>query len=145
MTPSQRAAIVAEAESWLKTPYHSNAAVKGAGADCGLFPLAVYSGVLNFEPPPVPKYVQQWNLHHSEEIYLEYVRACGCTEVTEAEVQPGDFVLWRIGRCYSHGAIVTAWPEIIHSFNPRGVIRDDAVRNSQLGRTGITRPLFFTY
>jgi cell wall-associated NlpC family hydrolase len=146
MTPSQRAAIVAEAESWLRTPYHSNAAVKGSGADCGLFPLDVYTRVLGFKAPPLPKYVQQWNLHRNDETYLEYARAFpNIIEISEAQLQPGDFALWRIGRVYSHGAIVTAWPKIIHAFNPRGVIRDDASIEPLLNRTDITRPLFFTF
>jgi cell wall-associated NlpC family hydrolase len=145
MEPSQRAAIVAEAESWLGTKYHDHGRVKQAGADCALFPLDVYSGILGFAAPPIPKYVQQWNLHRSEEVYLAYVRACGAIEIPEAEVQPGDFVLWIVGRCYSHGAIITAWPRIIHAVNPRGVIRDDAVRDAKLSRTGISKPLFFTF
>jgi cell wall-associated NlpC family hydrolase len=145
MTQEQRAAIVAEAESWLRTPYHDQGRVKGSGADCALFPLDVYSRILGFVEPPLPKYVQQFNLHRSEEVYLAYVRACGGIEILEADAQPGDFVLWRVGRCYSHGAIITAWPQIIHAVNPRGVIRDDASRDSNLSRTGITRPLFFTF
>lgn len=31
----QRAAVVAEARSWIGTPYHNCADVKGAGVDCG--------------------------------------------------------------------------------------------------------------
>jgi len=144
MTSDQRVAIIAEAESWLRTPFHDHGAVKGAGADCALFPLDVYSRVLGVAKPPVPKYVQQFNLHRSEEVYLDTVRAFGAIEILQAEMQPGDFVLWRIGRCYSHGAIITGWPKIIHATNPRGVIRDDVSRNLQLARN-FTRPLFFTF
>jgi cell wall-associated NlpC family hydrolase len=145
MTSEQRAAIVAEAESWLKTPFHDNARVKGSGADCAMFPLDVYSKILGIVAPPIPKYVQQWNLHRGEEVYLNYVLQCGAIEIPEAEVQPGDFVLWRIGRCWSHGAIITAWPKIIHALNPRGVVRDDVSRDANLSRTGVTRPLFFSF
>lgn len=37
MTPlelQQRAAVIAEAESWLSTPYHHEARIKGHGVDC---------------------------------------------------------------------------------------------------------------
>ena len=110
-----------------------------------MFPLDVYSTVLGIAFPPVPKYVQQFNLHRSEEVYLNYVRSCGAIEIPEAEIQPGDFVLWRMGRCWSHGAIITAWPKFIHATNPRGVIRDDITRNLELARSGVTKPLFFTF
>ncbi len=36
-----RASIVKEARSWIRTPYHKRAFIKGVGADCGMFPYAV--------------------------------------------------------------------------------------------------------
>ncbi|MDP9039576.1 MAG: hydrolase [Acidobacteriota bacterium] len=145
MTPSERNAVVAEARSWLRTPYHHRANIKGSGADCALFPLAVYTSVLGLVAPPLPPYVQQFNLHSSEEKYLTYVREFGAREIQQDEVQPGDFALWRIGRCYSHGAIVLEWPNIIHAVNPRGVILGNASSDENLSRTAISRPLFFTF
>jgi cell wall-associated NlpC family hydrolase len=145
MTDKQREAVVAEAESWLRTPYHTNAAVKGAGADCALMPLAVYTAALGLAAPPLPKYTQQWHLHRDEERYLQYVRDFGGVEIAEAHVKPGDFALWRVGRVYSHGAIIVCWPRILHAINPRGVVWGDATQEPMLNRTGLTRPLFFTF
>jgi cell wall-associated NlpC family hydrolase len=145
MTPEQRAAVIAEAKSWIRTPYHTNAAVKGAGADCALLPLAVYSEVLGWDPPSLPKYVMQWHLHRDEEKYLNYVRSLGAVEITLADLQPGDFVLWRVGRVYSHGAIVIAWPKVLHAINPRGVVYGDVSRDEMLNRTAVTKPLYFTF
>ncbi len=31
-------------------------------------------------------------------------------------VEPGDIVLWKFGRCFSHGAIIVEWPTIIHAY-----------------------------
>ena len=115
MTPAQRQAVVAEARSWLRTPYHDHGRVKGAGADCALFPLEVYTTVLGLTAPPIPRYVMQWHLHRDAEMYLDYVRAFGAIEIAETEAQPGDFVLWRVGRVYSHGAIIVDWPHVIHA------------------------------
>jgi len=42
-----------------------------------------------------------------------------------ASPQPGDFALWRIGRAFAHGAIVLAWPRIVHAVVGIGVIEDD--------------------
>jgi cell wall-associated NlpC family hydrolase len=146
MTPSQRQAVCAEARSWLRTPYHEHGRVKHAGADCALFPLDVYTHVLGLTAPPIPRYQMQWHLHRTGEKYLEYVRTLpGVQQITETQAQPGDFVLYRLGRVYSHGAIILDWPHIVHAINPRGVVLDDAHFNETLRREAITKPLFFTF
>jgi cell wall-associated NlpC family hydrolase len=39
-----------------------------------------------------------------------------CREISEAEVQPGDVVLYKVGRGFSHGAVVVDWPtHVIHA------------------------------
>ncbi|SEG56500.1 hypothetical protein SAMN05421819_3575 [Bryocella elongata] len=139
-----RAAVLAAALAWEKTPYHPNAAVCGCGADCALFPLAVYQQALAVRWPRPPRYVSQWHLHRSQELYLEYVRAIpGVREIDSPE--PGDFALFRLGRVYSHGAIVLAWPQVVHAENPAGVVRCDVSIDSKLSRSSIVRPLFFTF
>ena len=145
MTPTQRQLVCDEARSWLRTPYHDHGRVKGAGADCALFPLEVYKTVLGIAAPPIPRYQMQWHLHRSEEMYLGYVRALGALEIPQEQAQPGDFVLWRIGRVYSHGAILVDWPRVIHAVNPRGVVLADVAIDATLSRTNVTRPLFFTF
>lgn len=140
MTPEQRQAVIDEARSWLRTPYRSNARLKGVGADCAMFPLDVYATVLDLPPATIPRYQAEWHLHHSQEVYLDTVRALGAREV--AQPSPGDFVLWRVGRVYSHGAIVLGWPDIIHAVNPSGVLLASAATDALLMRA--RSPLFFT-
>jgi cell wall-associated NlpC family hydrolase len=72
----------------------------------------------------------QWHLHRSEELYLREVEKF-CIAIA-GPPQPGDFVVFRFGRAYSHGAIVLAWPQIIHSYIPRGVLLSDALRDGEL-------------
>ncbi len=132
MDHALREKVVAEALSWLNTPYAHNKACRGVGADCALFPLAVYENVGVLPHAPVPEYSPQWFLHHSEEIYLNAVLARGATETSVP--QPGDFALWRIGRCYSHGAIVIKWPTIIHALRPRCVMLADATNDGAICR-----------
>jgi cell wall-associated NlpC family hydrolase len=40
--------------------------------------------------------------------------------------EPGDLVLFRFGRCFAHGGIVTLWPRLIHAWNGMGVVPVDA-------------------
>jgi cell wall-associated NlpC family hydrolase len=154
LTPAQREQVVRAAKEWMGTPYHHQARVKGAGADCAMCPLAVYQecGILpaDFQPP---EYSMQWHLHRSEEMYLQtiepFVHELPCSFCGESEdwpihlpgeghpymapmPQPADFVVFKFGRTFSHGAIVIAWPLIIHSYIPHGVTLADALIDGQL-------------
>ena len=55
-----RAAIVAEARSWLGTPYHHQASRKGAGADCLGLVRGVWRTFLGEEPEAAPVYSADW-------------------------------------------------------------------------------------
>lgn len=119
---TQRLAVVAEARSWLGTPYHHMGRVKGAGVDCAMLPAEVYAACGLIPPQRIEFYPMDWNLHRGSERYLAHVLAHAC-EVGSPE--PGDLVLWRYGRCLAHGAIVIAWPRIIHAAVRTGVVLDD--------------------
>ena len=109
--------IVKEALSWLGTPYRNHARVKGAGIDCGQLLLAVY-GSLGVLPKDfdVGYYPEQWHLHRDEEKYLGTVLAFG-REIIGPPL-PGDAVMFKFGRVFSHGGIVIEWPNIVHALRP---------------------------
>ena len=113
----ERQAVVDAARSWIGTPFHNCASVKGrsGGIDCANLLARAYeeSGVC----PPIDTgvYPPAWFLHRDEERFVEFVLRYG-VEIPEEDVGPGDTVLYRIGRCFAHGAIVVSWPgEIIHA------------------------------
>jgi cell wall-associated NlpC family hydrolase len=118
----QRMAVVAEARAWLGTPYHHAARVKGAGVDCAMLPAAVYRAAGLIPEFAVVHYPPDWHLHRDAERYLDIV-ARHATEIA-APTGPGDFVLYRWGRCFAHGAIVIAWPHIVHAVIHVGVVLD---------------------
>ena len=125
-----RAAVVQEALSWQGTPYHHAARIKGAGVDCGQILAAVFEAaglVPHIEPDEYPG---DWCCHRGEERYLGHVEQYA--HRIEGPPLPGDIVLYQWGRCISHGAIVVAWPQVIHAYVRQGVILDDAVANSAL-------------
>ena len=131
---AQRAAVVAEAQSWLRTPFHDCAELKGVGVDCAHLVYAVYRACGIVPEIEIPAYSPQFMLHQSAEIYLGFV----LKHAVEVEApQPGDLVLWKFGRCFSHSAIVVDWPRIIHAWKPvRTVTEDDAVSASYLTHIG---------
>ena len=132
----QRSAVIAEAMTWLKTPYHHQARVKGAGVDCGQLVAACFEAAGVIDPVTIPGYSSDWNLHRGEELYLDQVQAL-CREVSAPG--PGDIALYRFGRAWSHGSIVVEWPCVIHAYFGLGVLLDDALANQNLA----SRPVRF--
>jgi cell wall-associated NlpC family hydrolase len=133
MTEEQgRAAVVAEAMTWLRTPYHAGARVKGVGVDCAQLVIGVYAGagvIPAFEPRAYP---HDWHIHRDVERYLAEVLRFG-SEIARAQIKPGDLALYRFGRVFSHGAIVTDWPQVIHAaLKSRIVTLCDAERDAEL-------------
>jgi len=73
-----------------------------------------------FDPRP---YSPQWHLHRDDERYLGFLLERGI-EVTEP--QPGDIMVWKIGRSFAHGGIVVGWPLVVHAYQPEGrVVESD--------------------
>jgi NlpC/P60 family putative phage cell wall peptidase len=140
----ERAAVVAEARRWIGTPYHHAADIRGAGVDCGMLIVRVFVdlGICRaFDPRP---YTPDWHLHRSEERYLGFVFD-RCKEVEEP--QQGDVVVFRYGRCFSHGGIVTqAQPlTFVHAYRQaRCVIEEKLSQNKDLAVVDRERR-FFSY
>jgi NlpC/P60 family putative phage cell wall peptidase len=113
LVESMRESIVAEARTWIGTPYHHKAHVKGHGVDCAWMPIEVYRH-FGFIPPDFDPghYASDWYMHKSEEIYLRQVEKFG--RRIEA-AKPGDFALFKLGRCACHGAIVIDPDHVIHA------------------------------
>jgi NlpC/P60 family putative phage cell wall peptidase len=124
-----RAAIVAAAREWIGTPYHHMADVKGVGCDCAMLLVRVYVDLKLVEPFDPRPYTRDWHLHRSEERYLGFLLA-RAHEV--ASPLPGDVILFRYGRCFSHGGIVTlAHPlTILHAFHPARVVLEEEIAHN---------------
>lgn len=121
-----REAIVAEALTWVGTPYQDLQALKGpqGGVDCVYLLLGVAQAVGALPATyPRPVYSPQWHLHQAREVYLEALEAVGCRPVAWTERQPGDMVLFRFGHTASHAAILVTPTEIVHAHSRRGVLR----------------------
>jgi cell wall-associated NlpC family hydrolase len=132
MDALRRNLVVAEALSWLGTPYGHRQATKGLAADCALFPVRVYQSIGVLGAVEIPEYSEQWFLHHAEECYIDAILAAGATE-TDA-LDPANFVVWKFGLAYSHGAIIVDWPGVVHSLKPDGVMTANALTDGQLRR-----------
>ena len=108
-----RAAVVAEAMSWVGTPYHHHARIKGVGVDCAQILIAVYAAAGVVPAMDVGHYPTDWMLHRSEEVFAGWIEQAGAAPVDEP--QPGDIALFKFGRCFSHGAIVIGPQQVVHA------------------------------
>lgn len=136
--------IVAEARTWVGTPYHHMGDVKGVGVDCGMLLLRIFSdlGILTgVDPRP---YTRDWHMHRSEEVYLGYVMGVA-DELSQDEVVPGDIALFRVGRCYSHGAVVTSISPLtlVHALFDPGLVVEEQVRTNPQISKGLSSAKFF--
>lgn len=120
------------AMSWLGTPYHHRARIKGAGVDCLMLLCEVFETAEmtpRIDPEPYP---MDWALHRNTERYLAGLEAF-CDPVV-GDPQPDDIVLYRFGRCASHAGIVIEWPTIIHAYRDHGVVLADGTAGELAGR-----------
>jgi cell wall-associated NlpC family hydrolase len=119
MSREIRQRVIEEAQSWLRTPYHTHARVKGAGVDCVWLLIEVYKTVGVVAPDFDPgTYDPEWFLHKTDEIYLAGVLAHAKQVETP---QIGDVAMYRIGHTVSHGVIIVdTQPELygIHASRP---------------------------
>lgn len=119
MEQEERDSVITEAMSWLRTPHHNGSRLKGIGVDCGQFPLAVYEAAGLIPHTDTGRYSPQFHLSRDEEWYLKLCQQLG--REIDGPPKRGDFVIYKVGRVFSHGAIVVDWPQIIHSYVNIGV------------------------
>jgi cell wall-associated NlpC family hydrolase len=118
----QRAAIVTEAKTWLGTPYRGWSCIKGVGTDCGQILYGIFHGLGFIPAVDLPKdYSLQVSQHRASTEYIDLVDKF-FRPITEAEVQPGDLVVYELGLAIAHAAIIVEWPRyIIHAEARHGV------------------------
>lgn len=121
-----RAAVVAEARSWVGTPYADNCGLKGAGTDCGQILIKVFAAAGLIEDFSTGYYAPQHHMHSTEERYLSFIMA-RAREI-EGSPKPGDIVMFKLGKVFSHGGIIIGWPMIVHALRPGGTMIDNVDR-----------------
>ena len=124
--PSKRIALLTEAATWVGTPFHPRADVKGKGVDCVSLAAALYraTGLLGkFEPP---QYSIEGGMHLDDSIIEDYVRRLPefqlMPELTWPLARPGDLLLFRIGRIPYHVGVMLGFPMFIQALQRHGVL-----------------------
>jgi len=118
--------IVAAARSWIGTPYHHQASLKGVGCDCLGLIRGVWREVTGIEAESPPPYSPDWAEARGEETMLEAARR-HLVEMTgdwRQFIGPGDVLLFRLrrGALVKHAAIHTGGARMIHAYTGRAVV-----------------------
>lgn len=118
-----RERVVQIAREWIGTPFLAGECRKGRGCDCGSLIAGVMAeaGAI-VDMPALGKYDHLAPAMRGDGFYLAQMRdfALG---IHESRIQPGDIVMYRLGRAFSHAAIICDWTrEVIHAVSGQGVI-----------------------
>lgn len=126
-----REAVVAEARSWVSTPYRHRGRAKGfnGGVDCAQLVYLVFQGCGLCDEIPLEQYPPDWHLHRSTERYL--AKVLERTRPVDYP-QPGDIVLFKVGRCFAHGGVVTQWPSMVHAWKDNRVVCEERADRGRL-------------
>ena len=85
--------IVAEARSWIGTPYRHQASLKGVGCDCLGLLRGVWREVMGAEPELPPPYSPDWAEAGADTLARR--GAQHLVEIDRGAVQAGDVLLFR--------------------------------------------------
>jgi NlpC/P60 family putative phage cell wall peptidase len=119
------ARVIAVARSWLGTPYHDQASVKGVGCDCLGLARGIWREVVGPEPFPIPAYSRDWGETGPREVLAEGVRSM-LIEVDPATAGPGALLLFRMApnAIAKHVGILTGPAQFLHAYERLGVIEE---------------------
>jgi NlpC/P60 family putative phage cell wall peptidase len=117
-----RAAIVAEARSWIGTRYRHQASVKGVGCDCLGLVRGVWRVCVGDEPEAPPPYAPDWAEAKREESLADAALR-HLIPVARENFAAGDVLLfrWREGFIAKHVAIAASDSTMIHAHDGASV------------------------
>jgi NlpC/P60 family putative phage cell wall peptidase len=114
--------IVAEARSWIGTPYRHQASLKGVGCDCLGLLRGVWRSVIGAEPEGAPPYSAGWAESGGGEALIDAARR-HLIEVTGGAFEAGDVLLFRFRPHLpaKHCAIATSADTMVHAHDGAAV------------------------
>jgi len=117
-----RTAIIAEARSWIGTPYRHQASLKGVGCNCLRLVRGVWRAVIGEESERAPPYAPDWAEACGEETLAQaaarHLVPVACDAFREADVL---LFRWRAHLPAKHAAIVTAPDLMVHAHDGAAV------------------------
>ncbi len=115
--------VLAEALSWVGTPYRHQGRTKGVGCDCLGVLLGVWSAIYGRLPEQPGAYAPDWAEAGGAERFLEAARR-HCREKQAGEMMPGDLLLfrWKRGLPAKHAGILVSPERFVHAYHGASVV-----------------------
>lgn len=106
------------ARTWLGTPYHHQACLKGVGVDCLGLMRGIYEEMYGVKSPEPINYSPDWGDADGNEAMLDAARAY-LEPVPIDQLSAGYVVLirWQKHRVAKHSMIMTSPTTAIHAYN----------------------------
>jgi NlpC/P60 family putative phage cell wall peptidase len=116
-------AVIAAARSWLGTPYHDQASVRGVGCDCLGLARGVWRDVVGPEPFPVPPYSRDWGEVGAREVLADSAGRMLLPAAAGAP-EPGMLLIFRMRdrAVAKHIGVLTERETFIHAYERIGVV-----------------------
>lgn len=124
-----RGRVLAEARTWLGTPYRHQAGRKGVGADCLGLVRGVWLAVYGRPAPDPGPYGADWLAGGGGDPLLEAAQSlCGAPHALQ-QARPGDMVVfrWRPGLPACHVGVLSGHGRFIHAYSGAGAVESALV------------------
>ena len=121
-------AVLAEARSWIGTPYRHQGTARGTGCDCLGLVRGVWRAVVGAEPELPGPYAADWAEAGGEDRMLAAARRHFIAKPV-AEMSPGDLILfrWQPHLPAKHAGILAAADRFIHAYQGSAVLESALV------------------
>ena len=117
------AAILAEAKTWLGTPYRHQGSRKGVGCDCLGLVRGIWRAVYGQEPEAPGPYSPDWAEAGSGDPLLDAAQR-HCREKPASAMVPGDLIVfrWRAHHAAKHLGIAISADRFLHAYEGHAVM-----------------------
>lgn len=118
-----RAAVLAEAETWLGTPYRHQGSRKGVGCDCLGLIRGIWRALYNKEPEQPGPYTPDWAESGAGDPLLEAAHR-HFTSISTDTARPGDLLVfrWREHHAAKHLGICFGDDRFLHAYEGHAVM-----------------------
>lgn len=113
--------ILESARQWIGTPWRHNQKCKGHGVDCVRFIEAVFKDDLGYQFSDIDKYAR---IPDDDALLVFLQTNINVKQIPLTDIQPGDLLLFRLGKIPYHLGISNG-SGMIHADSNHGVIEVD--------------------
>ena len=146
-TPLRQAQFNSVARSWIGTPFHPHASVRGAGVDCVHLLGSIYVETGLLETFTFPKYALDGGSHSDSSLIIEWLKLSRHFQSLGPKPEAiliGDLLIFSLGKSAWHVGTYLGVPAgtFVHALETAGVVTSSYLEHPWGRRlTGLYRPI----